>query len=124
MPNHTAVIALSLAFGARHRLPNRIRNRELSLSARHLTPTEGETIMSAPSIRRPGRRLRSTFSLWLAVMFLGLVQRAAAVRADGDRGEQNTVSVVVWAVAALALALIATAIISGWAGNQLSVFGG
>ncbi len=80
--------------------------------------------MSAPSIRRPGRRLRSTFSLWLAVLFLALAQRVAAVRADGDRGEQNTVSVVVWAVAALALALIATAIISGWATNQLSVFGG
>lgn len=80
--------------------------------------------MSPTVSPRPRRRLLSTFSMWLAAVYLAVAQRVAAVRADGDRGEQNTVSVVVWAVAALALALVATAIISGWASDQLSVFGG
>lgn len=80
--------------------------------------------MSTTTNRRSRRRLLPSVPLWLIVLFLALAQRSAAVRASGDRGEQNTVSVVVWCVAGLALALVATGILAAWANGELSVFGG
>jgi len=74
--------------------------------------------------RRRRRRLLPATPLWLAVLMLTLSTRVAAVRAGGDRGEQNTVSVVVWTVGALALGLLATGIIAAWSDGQLAVFGG
>lgn len=70
------------------------------------------------------RRPQLAAPLWLAVLWLALLDRSAAVRATGDRGEQNSVSVVVWTVAALALGLLATGIIAAWSDGQLAVFGG
>ncbi len=73
---------------------------------------------------RRRRRLLPAAPLWVAVLWLALLDRSAAVRATGDRGEQNSVSVVVWTVAALALGLLATGIIAAWSDGQLAVFGG
>jgi len=73
---------------------------------------------------RRRRRLLPATPLWLTVLWLALLDRSVAVRATGDRGEQNTVSIVVWSVAGLALALLATGIIAAWSDGQLAVFGG
>ncbi len=80
--------------------------------------------MSNDNTRRRRRRLLPAAPLWLAVLWLALLDRSAAVRAGGDRGEQNSVSVVAWSVGALALALLATGIIAAWSDGQLAVFGG
>lgn len=80
--------------------------------------------MSHTSRRRRRSVLPAAVSMWFTVLFLAVSDRSRALRAGGDRGEQNTVSVVLWSVGALALALAATATISAWSDGQLSVFGG
>lgn len=78
---------------------------------------------STSTSRRSRRRLLPAAPAWLIVLFLALVQRATTVRDGRDRGEAHTVAIVVFAVAALVLAVTVGPKIAAWVSEQMSVFG-
>ncbi len=78
---------------------------------------------STSTSRRSRRRLLPTAPVWLIALFLALVQRATTVRDGRDRGEAHTVAIVVFAVAALVLAVTVGPKIAAWVDEQMSAFG-